>query len=612
MDHARNDNIGQPDSPESRPPQYFEKVREVLHSLTNSVSALKLYPAENPAVNESIDSLASKLTAFLAKEEKLELGVDEFSFRCEGQVVYTDLMPIKSLPFFLFKDGLYALFFYQGLDRQELVEFLNLIKRESQKTTMESDIVTAMWESDFSNIHYYAPDYYLETKVIDEARKSLGQGTDSILVDELLKENIDISVNTSNFSEGRIDLDDEDRAPGRATAAEAGSGAAAAGPDAPGDKDRSPAASMDPILSKSELAAVEDMIRFNRKLSPEEEYVDLTVELIFLESDPAAVQATLDSIYEYHLEQLEKGNFFVVILIVQKIQRLLDHLRSADPDKAKRLSAFMKKIVSPRTLEAIQSFLDKNKEVELSPLLDFFRLLGSQALSMSADLFESVGDDYLRKGIVEFTADETRSDLGLLAGLADDSRRTFSMEVIRLLEKAEAGKGIPHLAVFLNSSDKDLKIAAVAALGGSADNTANSILLGFLNDRDEDVRIQAALRLNPVTETSRINKIIREASTAVFARKSLKEKRAMFSFIGRSGTPEALQFLSRNFRRHWPLSGKARETGLAAISGLENMGGPEAMTLLEKGARSWDKRIAESCSEAIIRMSAQPARRPEQ
>ncbi len=369
---------------------------------------------------------------------------------------------------------------------------------------------------------------------------------------------------------------------------------------------------MDPILSKSELAAVEDIIRFNRRLSPEEEYVDLTVELIFLEDDPSAVQATLESIYEYHLEQLEKGNFFVVILIVQKIQRLLDHLRSADPGKARLLTAFMKKIVSPRTLEAVQSFLDKNKNVELAPLLDFFRLLGSSALSLSADLYESVNDDHLRKDIVEFTADETRNDLGLLAGLADDSRRAFSMEVIRLLEKAEAGKGIPHLAVFLNSSDKDLKIAAVAVLGNAAGDTANSILLGFLNDRDEDVRIQAALRLNPVTETSRINKIIREASTTAFARKSLKEKQALFSFIGRSGTPEALQFLSRSFRRHWPLSATARDTGLAAVSGLENMGGAEAMRLLEKGARSWNKRIARACSEAIIRMSSQTVRRPGQ
>ncbi len=592
---------------EARPALYYEKVREILHSFSNSISSMKLYPAENPAVRESLEAFASKLIAFLDEEGKLELAVEEFSFRCEGQVVYTDPLPIKSLPFFFFKDGLYALFFYQGVDREELAAFLDLIKREAQKTAAESDIVTAMWENDLSNIHYYAPDYYLESRVIDEARKSLAPGTDSILIDELMKENIDISVDESKFSEGRIDLDAADSAP--AAAGEV----PAAGTDEGGqkdEKDRSPAAAMDPILSRKELEAVEDMIRYNRKLSPEEEFVDLTVELIFLESDLHSVQATLDAMYEFHLEQLEKGNFFVVTFIVQKIQRLLGHLTTKDPDKAGLLDAFMKKIVSSRTLDAVRKLFEQNKDLEPAPLLEFFGLLGAPALSMAADLYEGVADDTLRERIIGFVSEETGNDPGLLAGLADDSRPSFSLEVISLLGKIESGRGIPHLAVFLRSADKDLKIAAVSALGRAAGDTANRILLGFLNDRDEDVRIRAALSMDPVTETSRINRIIRESSTPAFARKSLKEKQAVFSFLGRSATPEALHFLKKMFRKDRLLSSEAsRETALAAVSGLESMDGAEAMALLEKGARSGGKRISAACSEAIIRLASKPGRR---
>jgi len=587
--------------------QYFEAVKDILVALANSVSALKIYPAENPTVKESIDALYAKFNAFLEEHDKLEMEVEEFSFICNGQVVYTDPLPIKSLPFFFFKDGLYTLYFYNGLDRQELADFLELIKRESQKPSEESDIVTALWEMDFSNIHYYAPDYYLENRVIDEARKSLGQKADSLLPGELLKENIEMAVDTSQFTTGRIDLKDEDmieaskdRQPGSGAAPE----------QSPAGREKSPAASMDPILTQAELETVEDMIRSNRNLVPEEEFIELMVELTYLESDLQSVRATLDAFYEYHLEKLEKGDFSVVILIVKKIRRLLDYLNEKEPDKAALIESFMKKIASPRTLEAVQKLLRKDRNVELDSLLAFFKILGISALSLAADLYESNPDLALRARILEFVSSETSHDPGLLAGLADDSRPEFSREVVSLLEKVPSGKGIPHLAVFLNFTDLNIKIAAVTALAKASGDTANSILLGFLNDKIEDVRIQAALRLNPVKEKSRILKIIREASTREFREKSLKEKEAVFSFIGRSRIPEALIFLKKQFLRRSLFPSRSNfELKLAAVKGLEEMADENALKLLEKGTLSGNKNTARACSEAIIRISGQSGQR---
>ena len=173
MDMPQNPRPGEPVGAGVLPdPDRTEKVRDLLHYLANTVSAMKIFPSEHATVANFVDQLTAKFTDFLAVHQKLQVGIEEFSFTFEGKPAYTDEVAIKSLPFFFFKDGLHILFFYQGLDRPEVFDFLELIKTEAQKPAEDSDIVAALWERDFSNIQYYAPDEFLENRILAERRDS--------------------------------------------------------------------------------------------------------------------------------------------------------------------------------------------------------------------------------------------------------------------------------------------------------------------------------------------------------------------------------------------------------------------------------------------------------
>ncbi|MCX6569456.1 MAG: hypothetical protein NT147_10475, partial [Candidatus Aminicenantes bacterium] len=126
-------------------PARFEKARDLLHYLANTVSAMKIFPSEHATVRNFVDLLTQKFTDFLAVDQKLQVGIEEFSFTYEGKPVYSDELTIKSLPFFFFRDGLQIFFFYQGLDRQEILDFLELITAEAKKPAEDSDIVAALW-----------------------------------------------------------------------------------------------------------------------------------------------------------------------------------------------------------------------------------------------------------------------------------------------------------------------------------------------------------------------------------------------------------------------------------------------------------------------------------
>ncbi len=200
-----------PAEPETLDAARVEKAKDLLHYLANTVSAMKIFPSEHATLKNFVDQLTQKFTDFLTAYQKLQIGIEEYAFTYGGKLIFSDEVAIKSLPFFFFKDGLQILFFYQGLDRQEIMEFLELIKAEAQKPAEDSDFVVALWERDFPNIQYYAPDEYLENRILAETRDSRAVQDMPELTEDLAHETIEVRVDTSKFSQGRIDLDREDR-----------------------------------------------------------------------------------------------------------------------------------------------------------------------------------------------------------------------------------------------------------------------------------------------------------------------------------------------------------------------------------------------------------------
>jgi hypothetical protein len=584
-----------------------EKAKDLLHYLANTVSAMKIFPSEHATVKNFVDLLTKKFEDFLSACQKLQIGIEEFSFTYGGKPIYTDEVAIKSLPFFFFKDGLQILFFYHGLDRQEILEFLELIKAETEKPSEDRDFVIALWERDFPNIQYYAPDEFLENRILTETRDSRALQGMPELTEDLAHETIEVRVDTSKFSEGRIDLDHEDREAVAKAEAEPAPDAAnepaatAGGP--PEDKSRvSPAAAMDPTLTEAELLSLEAMVRANRTMSAEEEYINLMVEIIYLEEDLANGRASLDALLDYHFDQLQRGHFHIAVLIIEKVHELRRHL-AGQPAKAALLDEFLLRTVSLKTVEAVKTLLAKKKALDWESLLGFFGLLGTPALGLASDLFDLAPDGETRHKIIGFIEKAGTPDPGLLAGLADNARPELAREIVGVLSRIPEGRGIPHLSHFMSFQNKDIKAEVIHILGHAREEIAGRILAGFLNDPDEEIRIQAAMMLDPSQGGARVQQILREARGRDFLAKSLKEKEALFAFLGRTRSAEALDFLRRTLLRSSLFaSRKALEMRLAAVAGLESMGTEEALQALQKGALGRTKNVREACSAALLRL----------
>lgn len=597
--------------------QVLKKAEDILNCMANAVSAMKIFPSDHATVNNFVDSLTGKFSEYFKTYQRLEVGVEEYSFLCGRQVVYSDEMTIKSLPFFFFKDGTQILYFYRGLDRREILEFLELIKNVSQKPGGDNDIVAALWESDFSNIQYYAPDEFLENQILAEKRETRSDQDLPELPSDLAHETLEVKVDLARFSEGRIELKPEDRdkfqwglqdgegASGESDGETSKAPGPATSPDGSSGLAKSPAATAEPNLTETEVQELESMVSANRVLWPEDEFINLTAEVVFLERDLQICAASLDVLTEFQLDQIRLGHFPVATSIIRKIHELKTHLGTGSPEKTTLLESCLKKLTGPKTLEAIDMLLGMKASVDWTALLGFFKMLGPMTLSTAAGLFEAQTDKDVRAQILAFIEATGGHDPGLIVSLANDSRPALSLEIIGLLSRMPDQKGVSHLSAFLMFKDRSIKLEVIHALSGMQNEMSNRILMGFLNDPDEDLRIQAAMKLNPTEEKSRIVHVIHEASSPEFRKKGLKEKQAILSFLGRTRSEEALAFLGATLAKttFWP-SSRNLEMRLAAVAGLESMGTAAAVDVLEAGTRGHGKKVREACAEALARTSA--------
>ncbi len=199
------------------------------------------------------------------------------------------------------------------------------------------------------------------------------------------------------------------------------------------------------------------------------------VEIIYLEEDIANCRASLDILLEYHFDQLQRGHFHGAVLIIEKVHELSRHLAGV-PTKAALLEDFLKRTVSPKTVEAVKALLAKKKAMDWESLLGFFGLIGPPALGLAADLFEHRprrrGPPQDRRFIEKTGASNPR----LLAGLADNARPGLAREIIGILSRVPGGRGIPHLSTFVSFQSKDIKTEVIHVLSRAGDEMSNRIL----------------------------------------------------------------------------------------------------------------------------------------
>ena len=598
----------------------FQKAREVVLALANTISALKIFPSHHASAVHFRQDFISKLKAYLDQFQKLELEIDEFAFYCQGKPVYQDEISSKSLPFFFYKDGLRVLALYQGMDEQEIGEFLELVRSESAKPAEESDLVNALWLKDLANVQYYAPEEFIENRILEERAESLNKKGLQIIPQELAGRTVEIKVDPEKIFSGKLELRPEEKqaletfedqelpdlpetwqqtlslAEGEPESQPENEVVTPERPKAAGDlADR-----VD--LSPEEMEFLNRLVERNRHLSPEEEFLNLMMEILALEKDPQQYQVNLDILRDFYQESIKAGRFEIPILLDKKIRELKELVAGDQPEKLPGLEAFAASCSSLQILDEIRKLVGQKIEFNYLALFDYLNQFGQRALPFLGELYEKIDHPEFREKVRNLVRSKLLENPALASIFIDDQKPALTAAVIELMKELSCPKIIPQFSNFLTIADAGLKIKAIEALGTFQDEMANRILLGFMNDRHPEVRLKATGSLKYLGDASRLSQLIREAGSRAFRQKPFEEKKALFEFLGRSRNPEAFNFLRRMYlKKSWLPA--ATELRLCALAGLEANRSPEAVELLRRGEKFLNRMVREASSQALARLT---------
>ncbi len=594
----------------------FQQVKDLVLSLSNTISALKIFPPYHSSAIHFRQEFISKFRAFLDNYQKLELEVGEFAFYFQEKPVYQDEISSKSLPFFFYKDGLRLLAFYQGMDDDEINEFLDLVRTESAKSAEESDVVNALWLKDLANVQYYAPEEFIESRILEERVESLTKKGLQIIPQELANRTVEIKVNRENLFSGQLELKPEEKQALESykqedfaelpenwqqsfdfiETKEGGQ------QDLPETDKAMPEAPMRIALSHQEIETLNQLLERNRQLSSEEEFLNLMMEILAIEKDLNLFKDNLDILQAVYQDNIKRGQFNLPVMLNQKINKLKTLISEKQPEKLPLIEAFQAEISSLNFLDEIRKLVDQKIELPYSSLFDYLKQFGEPALPFLAELYEKIDHPDFRASLNELIKDKIQNDPGTVAIFIDELKPALTASVIEIMKGITSQNIIPQFSNFLTLSSQELKLQAIEALSSFNDELANKIMMGFMQDSDSEVRLKAANSLKYLGNSSRLKQLMRDISTKQFRKKPPEEKKALFEFLGRSKDQEAFNFLKKFFLKK-SFSPAITELRIFAIAGLEANKTEEAVQLLRRGQKFFNRRVRQAASDALARLS---------
>jgi HEAT repeat protein len=565
-----------------------KKVREIVQLLAKTSSQMKIFASEHSNIQKFAEELYGKMNGYLEKHWKLEIGVKEFEFTFQDKSIYKDAQIKRSLPFLFFKDGVQSLFFYKGLGKEEFVNFLDIIKHESALPAEESDIVISLWEKDFTNIRYAASDEFLESKI--------GVGM----------EPLEYHVDPASLTSGKIELAPEDQ---EALVRTTGSDDAI--PDLKNGNFESPPeiteediTAFSQSLSDEEIEALDEMLDSDRRITSEDELIALILEMLYLEEREEPFAETINALNQCHEKLVEKGNYPRATELLFLALELKNNLSLKSDRRVIAMDSFFERIKSDEALARLQKNIQEEEVSNTNVLLDYFRILGSVSIPVISQLYDHERNPKLRAEILTILKELGTEDMQTLMRIAQDDRPGITNAIISVLRDSDDRRAIQHLAAFINYKNKSIKSEAIRALGKYGDETANRILMAFLKDEDEEIRVLAAQNLVYVRDDSLATHIIDTVKDKNFRKKNTEEIRAFIELLGRTQTEKSRSILRTFLRKPGLFTGtKKIDIRLQAVSSLEKMGTNEAVSILEEGTRIHNKTIKQACKDSLQRLS---------
>ncbi len=462
------------------PPFSPQLVAEMLRQLDKTIRAHLLYlnNHNNPSYARSLEQMRAIFAPLWEETDAVRLMVTDTALEWFGQKVLEE--PTKasdSLPWMLFKDGLRELTLQKGFEGQELVEFLDMIPKVRHALANEDDLLTLLWENEFTTLQYRYVD------VNDEGGS------------------LETSPEPGKWPRaGGVAADDpkeavlEAKEDAEKTAKDSGGAAESQKPSGIVRMDDFDATLY--FLDDKEVEYLRQETLREYASDLRRGVLDSLLDIFEFQIDPLVRAEVLADIEALMLHLLSAGQFANVAYLLSEATLTLERAREVQPETRQRLGSMAARLSEPAALSQLLEAMD------VAPVLpssaDINALFAQLHPSSLATIFawlpraQNVGLRPLLEAAATRIAETATAELVKL--IADPSHEV-ALEAIRRCGAMRTAAGVPAMARVLEHGDRDLRMAVLASLGDIGSPGALQAMERALVDGERDIRVLAARTL---------------------------------------------------------------------------------------------------------------------
>lgn len=565
--------------PVTRPPLDSEltaaQVGEFFNAFDKAVRARRLYSANNPAYLAFLASLKTTTASLWDGAYSLSCVVDETSFRWEENS-FTPGEGRENLAFQFYKDGIRLLTFTPGFE-DELERFLDVLARARQiDSTSADDLVTLLWEQEFSSLNYSYVDALAEGIAVPDTGPIAFDKIDLTLVATDVSEPVSNDPNVQSYSQ---------------------------------EQNLPPVAQ---TITREDFAETLYFLEphefdFLRKEVDKEwardTKADVLAALFDRLEDPVPKRQTeiLRIMRQLLPAYLSSGDLHSASTILIELNTVLNAGEILGESQKREAQEIFAELSEPAVLNQLLKSLEQGAIDPTGEELGIFlRYLRADALEPLILATETTQLPELQSRLRAAIEGLGREHPDILTKLIKADDETVAEGAIKLVSQIALSTAVVPLAAQLTHISTAVRRAAVEALVSIRSGASLDALQGALEDSEREVRIAAArglgsLRYQPARtrlEAVLQGKIMRDAD--------LTEKMAFFEAFGAVANAESVATLDRMLNGKKLLGGReSPELRACAAMALGKVGSPASKASLQRAADDKEPMVRNAVMKAL-------------
>jgi hypothetical protein len=553
------------------------ELADAFLSLEKAARARRLYQENNPVLQGFMAGAKAAFTKLWDRLPSLTVSVDELSFKCFGKE-FVSREARDGLPFLFFRDGVRVLTFLPGFE-EELDPFMHVIDRSRQMGPRASDdIVTLLWEEEFSAFQYSYVDLFAAGDSVPHAPAH---------------------PSAQPVGRGRIEQaiageEDEPVSP----AVEAG---------------EPPLAQ---IVSRDQFV---ETTYFLESHEVEELYREVDAEWV-RDVRGAVLNALFDrlddpTMADRHSEVIRiLGQLLPAFLARGDLKNTTTILTEVavfaeDPDLGEEergdIERLLKELAEPQVLS---QFLGSLEDGTVNPtdgeLSTFLSYLGADAMPMLIRTMEKTESARLRERMAPALDEVGRRHGRVLAMLVAAPDEFVAYGAARIAGRIRLRAATNHLIGLLRRDEVNARRVAAEALAGMADPSAVDALQEALADDDREVRIAAARGLSATKTPAAREKLGSMVRGRAIRDSDLTEQMAVFEAFGNVAGSQDVDLLDKLLNGRRLLGKSSAEIRSCAALALGRIAAPEARQSLLAAAKDPNPMVRNAVARALARVKS--------